>query len=89
MPSSVCSVRLRRNSVSRTRTLCTLWLKKSPVSLCNLDETDDDIYYDSIIKVVYGSYMWGDESYGGYYCDSVDGYDFDDNCLVPAICIAK
>ena len=50
---------------------------------------DDDIIYDSIIKVVYGSYMWGDDTYGGYYSDTVDGSEYDDNCLVPVICIEK
>ncbi len=64
------------------------WWLRSPL-WCNLEETDDDIYYDSIIKVVYGSYMWGDETYGGYYSDTVDGSEYDDNCLVPVICIEK
>ncbi len=50
---------------------------------------DDDIYYDSIIKVVYGSYTWDYETEGSYYYDTVDGSDFNDNCLVPVICIEK
>lgn len=62
------------------------WWLRSP--LWNNFE-DDDIYYDSIIKVVYGSYMWGDESYGGYFSDYVDGAEYNDNCLVPVICIEK
>ena len=66
------------------------WWLRSPAWLSSWADYDgvidyDDMQYDSVRKIVYGNLK---TEYGTYE-DTVDGYDYDDNCLVPAICIAK
>ena len=66
------------------------WWLRSPMWIGAWADYDgvidyDDLQLDYVRKIVYGDLK---TEYGGYG-DSVDGYDYDDNCLVPAICIAK
>ena len=73
------------------------WLRSPSWLFHNYIEDEDEIVYDEIRKVNYGSYKWQyeDEDDGtiesGIYSDVVtgdEGYS-DDNCVVPVLCIAK